>query len=299
MSKEFDYYSVILNKNNIVPNTKNSVFKYQFRQAITFKEASMTMGTLNIFNSWYNISESLNNNRFSYKWFDTNGDLADVYEVVFNDGSYTINDMNEFMQSILVSRGHFLKEVSSGNYIYHFEFVTNSTYYSAQLNVYAMRTSPAGTATIVRGNTSWSYPDQYTCPQIIFNSTNKFNLLLGFNNGTYPETSDHLNHTFLSDFTPDMNPVSSLNMACSICDQGYISDPGNILYSFTAGSASFGSMIEKQPVNDHYIKIRNGQYLNFTVEFLDQEYKRVEILDPSTVISLNFKVPREKVLFEE
>jgi hypothetical protein len=291
--QEYDYYSVILNSSNIVPGTKNSVFKYNFRQGIKFENASVSMANLNMFNSWFNISSALNNNKFSYKWFDSLGVLSEVYTVTYKDGNYNINDLNEFMQSILVSRGHYIKQVSSGNHIYHLEFVSNNNYYSAQLNTYAMRTESAD---YVRGSTNWAFPTIATTVQLIFLSTSMFNNLLGFTNGTYPQVSDTNNHTYLSDFTPDMNPVSSLMLTCSFCSQGGFSDPDNIIFSFTSGSAPFGAMLEKSPVVENYIKIRDGQYTNFTLEFLDQAYRRVDILDPATVITLNFKIPRAEIL---
>jgi hypothetical protein len=295
MSKEYEYYSVILNSNHIVKGTKNSVFKYDFRQGIKFKNASMFMSSLNMFYSWFNITSALNNNKFSYKWFDTNGELNDVHTVTIDDGNYNINDLNEYLQSILVSRGHYIKQVSSGNHIYHLELTSNPNYYAIQLNCYAMRTESGD---YVRGSTEWAWPTVATTVQIIFSTSNLFNDLLGFLPWTYPAVSDTNNHTFLSEVTPDMNPVSSLMMTSSICTQGGFSDPDNIIFSFTSGTTGFGSMIEKAPVIKNFIKIRDGQYTNFTIEFLDQYYRRVDILDPSTVITVIFKVPKEKVLFE-
>ncbi len=286
---EYENYSLVLNSSHIVPNTGNSIFKYNFQSTVNFKDASVSLGSLQIYYSWFNISEKLNNNRFTYKWFDNAGVLNTVYEVKIQDGFYSVNDLNEYLQSILISRGHYLTQVSSGNHIYHLEFTTNAIYYAIQLNTYAMR--PAS-ADYTRGSTDWAFPSEYTTVQMIFNSTSKFNELVGYNLGVYPETSDTLNHTFLSNITPNMNPVSNLLMSCSLANQGGFSDPSNLIYTFSSGQAEFGQMIDRQPNLSNHIRIADGQYSNFTVNFIDQNLQRVDIKDPNTVIILHFKIKK-------
>jgi hypothetical protein len=36
-------------------------------------------------------------------------------------------------------------------------------------------------------------------------------------------------------------------------------------------------------------------YQNFTVKITDQDYNRVDIRDPSIVLMLNFKIPRQQL----
>lgn len=296
--KEYDIYTVILNKSHIVANTSNSVFQYKFNSSINFKDAGMSLSSLNIFNSWFNISSSLQNNQFSYKWFDAFGVLNQTYTITFPNGYYSVNDMNEFVQSQLVTRGHYIKHNTDGNYLYHLEFVSNSSYYAIQMNVYAMRTTDAnytkGTSTNTDLYPIWGWPAEYTSIQVIIPSTNKFYQLIGITAGTYPSASDENNHTYLSSITPTMDPVSSLMIQCSLINQGGFSDPSDILYSFTSGNVPFGGMIDKQISKDTYSAIRNGIYQSFTIKFVDQDYNRVDIRDPSIVIMLNFKIPREQ-----
>jgi hypothetical protein len=298
-NKEFDVYTVILNKTNIVPNTGNSVLLYKFNSSIEFKDASVSLSSLNIFNSWFNISASLQNNQFSYKWFNSLGVLNQTYTITFPDGYYSVNDMNEFVQSQLVTRGHYLQHTVDSNYIYHIEFVSNPSYYAIQMNIYAMRTSDANYTKGVSTNTDlypvWGWPAEFTSIQVILTSTNKFYRLIGINPGTYPTISDSNNHTYLSAFTPTMDPVSSLMVQCSIVNQGGFSDPSDILYSFTSGNISFGGMIDKEITKDTFCRIRDGVYQNFTVKITDQDYNRVDIRDPSIVLMLNFRMPRQQL----
>jgi hypothetical protein len=294
MNKDYKSYSVVLNRSNIVKNTNNSVLKYSFDSAISFKDAQISLNTINLYFSWFNISAALGNNRFSYKWFDGSGQLNTVYDVLIKDGYYSVNNLNEYLQSILVSRGHYLQQVSSGNYIYFFEFVTNAVYYAIELNVYAMRTASSAGADYVRGSTDWAYPAAFTTPQVILNSTNKFNQLIGFANGVYPENTDSNNHVFTSSIAPVLEPISTVLLLCSFATQGGFSNPDNIIYSFTTGGSSFGDMIEKTPVVNNSVSIRDGVYSNFTIELVDQNYQRIDIKDPSVLVMVNIRMPVEK-----
>jgi hypothetical protein len=294
MSKDYKYYSVVLNSSNVVKGTKNSVLKYTFDSAMKFENAQIALNTINVYFSWFNISSTLNNNKFSYKWFDSNGELNQVFDVVIRDGYYSVNNLNEYLQSILVSRGHYIKQVSSGNYVYHIEFVTNPVYYSIELNTYAMISASAVGANYVKDSTDWAFPSVYTTVQVILHSTNLFSTLIGFENGTYPVSSDTQNHVFASTKSPIMEPISTVLMLCSFATQGGFSNPDNIIYSFTTGAATFGDMVEKVPSINNYVNIRDGVYSNFTLELVDQTFQRIDIKDPTILVMVNFKIQVEK-----
>lgn len=287
MSKKYKQYSVVLNNSHLVAGAKNSTLKYNFESAQKFENAKISLNTLNVYFSWFNISSNLNNNKFSYKWFDSNGLLNQVFDITIKDGYYSVNNLNEYVQSILVSRGHYLQQVSSGNYVYHIEFTSNAVYYTIELNTYAMRTASVD---FVRGSTDWAFPTAYTTVQVIINSTNLFGKLIGFAAGTYPEITNNQNHVHISSFSPIMDPISSILMLCSFATQGGFSNPDNIIYSFTTGSSGFGDMIEKTPVSENYVNIRDGIYSNFTIDLVDQAYNKIDIRDPSILVMVNFRI---------
>ena len=49
-----------------------------------------------------------------------------------------------------------------------------------------------------------------------------------------------------------------------------------------------------QPVQDNPVTISDGQYTGFTLEILDQNFKQIDILDPTISIVLKFRIPREE-----
>lgn len=289
MSKKYKQYSVVLNNSHVVPGSKNSTLRYNFESAQKFENAQISLNTINVYFSWFNISANLNNNRFSYKWFDAFGDLDETFDIVIKDGYYSVNNLNEYIQSILVSRGHYLQQVSSGNYVYHIEVTSNPVYYTIEINTYAMR-SLASSAGYVRGSTNWAFPSAFTTVQVIINSSNLFGKLIGFAPGVYPTVSDTANHVHSSTFSPIMDPISTIIMLCSFATQGGFSNPDNIIYSFTTGSSGFGDMIEKTPVSENYVNIRDGIYSNFTIDLVDQTYNKIDIRDPSILIMVNFRI---------
>ena len=191
--QEYNYNTIYLNHSHIVHGTKKSVLKYDFFQAIAFEKSSLSLLSMTLNTSWYNISEALNNNKFSYKWFDNSGELTVNVNITIQDGVYTVNNLNEYIQSRLYSNGHYYKQVSSGNIIYPFLIQTNETYYALQLTVFAMRTASAD---YVKGSTDWNWPSSFTTPQFIINSTNTFYQFLGISPGTYPSEVETTTQTY-------------------------------------------------------------------------------------------------------
>jgi hypothetical protein len=285
--------SLILNEKNIVNATNNSKLMYDFRGEASLINSSIALNSIHLYHSWYNINKTrYNNNTFSYKWFDVSGNLDPIFDVTIKDGHYTVNTLNEYLQSILVSRGHYLVDTETGKYIYYLELQTNSTYYAIQLNVYPMITEAMAT-NYQRGSTSWGYPSAATTPQFIVNSSN-FKNLIGFNEGVYPEIAYSTIQTFLSTSAPRMSPVSSIFVKCSLCYNKY-SDPDNIIHSFTSGDVAFGDLIKVEPMIETFVKIRDQSTYSFTIEFLDQDLKQIDILDSQMVVVLSLMQDNNKI----
>ena len=55
--------------------------------------------------SWYNISENLGNDTFSYVW-RSGTSTSNTYIITIPDGLYEIADLNTFFQSKMIENGH-------------------------------------------------------------------------------------------------------------------------------------------------------------------------------------------------
>ena len=67
--------TIAISSKDIQPNSNNSTFHYVFPQSVVFKNQEIALSSLTMFNSVYNISSALNNNKFQYIWnmFSDNG----------------------------------------------------------------------------------------------------------------------------------------------------------------------------------------------------------------------------------
>ena len=76
-------------------------------------------------------------------------------------------------------------------------------------------------------------------------------------------------------------------MLCSLAHNPY-SNPQTILYSF-APNTTFGKEISIQPPEIVYTDIREGQFSGIDIEFLDQNFQPIAILDRAITLQLSIK----------
>jgi len=283
--------TLILNANNVVDNTYNDTYTYQFPAgAVEFKDDQVAVSSISMYYSWFNIVQRVyNNNSFTYTWTD-----GLTYTVTFPDGGYyTIADINAYFQSVMFANKHYLYNTTSGKILYYLEFIENSVFYAIQYNAYVVPTVlPTGFA--LPAGATWALPAVATTPQITILSTNNFGLLLGFSAGTYPTTVPQVStYSLTSNITPQLSPVSSLVMSCTLLNNRY-SNPSTLLFSF-APNVTFGSLITVQPPELSFVDIQDGQYTNFTVTFKDQLLRTIDINDNNVVIMLTIRNKYEYV----
>lgn len=277
--------TLILNQNNVVDNSLNDTYTYRFPNgAVNFHNDQVAVASISIYFSWYNITSATtgsgyNNNTYQYIWTDGGG--STTYTITMPDGYYEIDTLNAYLQSQMVSNGHYLKD-GAGDYVYYLEIIANQTYYGVQLNSYALPTAlPAG----------WSnpagivFPAVASTPQFVILSTNNFQNVIGFNPGTYPPAIQATNYNILSQNIPQITPVSSLIMTCTLLNNTYAL-PNTLLYSFNVQGTQFGGLYTMNVPQFSFVDIVDGQYTNFTVQFFDQNLNRIAINDDNIVIML-------------
>jgi hypothetical protein len=283
--------TLIINGNNVVAGTANSTYKYDLPNGVQFKNQQIAVSSVNMFYSWPNISTAstygnYNNNTYTYTWTD-----GSVNTVTMPDGFYDVSTLNAYLQSVMVTNTHYLTD-SSGDYVYYLEWQENSSRYSVQLNSYAV---PSSLPTGYSNPGSWSLPTSAKTPQVTISSSNNFYKVIGFDSGTYPFSTQSTTYSKLSaNFSrvPQVTPVSSVIMTCSIVDNRY-SIPDSIIYSFAPENVTYGSQITIQPPEMTWVDIQDGQFNSVTIVFLDQDKNRLPIIDTNLVILFSI---REKSL---
>jgi len=152
--------TLILNQNNIVPNSGNSVFLYEYPLGgIQFKDEFIAVQSISLYNSVFNISSVNNNNSFSYTWID-----GTVVVVNLPNSYLELSGVNAYLQNIMVANKHYLL-TSSGASVFLLEILVNPSLYADQINSYliSVAIATANTWTLPAGAT-WVLPTNSICP---------------------------------------------------------------------------------------------------------------------------------------
>ena len=282
--------NIILNKNNI-NNSFNSELRYEFNKPHTFQKGdTIALSHINLFYSWFNITNDYNNNKFQYVWWDNNGLLTDIVDVVIPNGYYSVNTLNEFLQSQMVTNNHYL--TNGSNNIYFIEFLTNSTYYSTEIRLSSLKTlEEVGDNVVSPPNATWTLPAQYQTPKVNILSNNNFGKYLGFNSGSIfedltaePTTSGQ--YSFLNNFTPTIDPSSSYIITCNMVENN-LCVPNNVLTSFaTPNGIGIGDLISLNS-DVIYSKIKEGTYREIIIKIYDQDFNLLRIKDNNMLFVLS------------
>jgi hypothetical protein len=287
--------TLILNQSNIVANTGNSVFQYNFPNgSIHLPDHYIAVQQISMYNSVYNISTTLGNNTFSYTWVDNT-----VVNVTIPNGNYTLPQINSYLQSIMYSKTHYL--VSGTSNVYFLEIVVNQPQYVYQINCYILSATLATTNSwSLPTGASWVLPTNTICPMITIPSTN-IRTLLGFKEGTYPSTiisgtppaqtqtpTISANVSFQSTTSPEINPQPSYLCLCSLVNNRY-SIPNQLIYSVTPTGSTFGALYTIQVSDLAFNPIEAGTYNSFLFRFVDSLGNPVTFQDPNMLILLVIK----------
>jgi hypothetical protein len=275
--------TIILNSTNVVNAPTNNKLVYTFQNGgVSFTNNDIALAQLSLYYSWFNINQPIyNNNTCSYIWID-----GTVVNIIIPNGYYSAQTLNAYIESVMVANNHYLINTVTGDFVYYIQLQENVTFYAIQLNCYAVPTTLGTTYTFPVGAT-WTLPLTPTTPQFVVNSTSNFGLLIGFNAGSYPPIPQATTYSIISQTTPQIQPISSLNLVCSIINNPF--SVNRTLYSCGIPAVQFGQQISITPPNFLYNKIVNGVYQQFTIDILDQNNNPIEILDNQIVIVLNIR----------
>jgi hypothetical protein len=289
MSK-YSVESIFINSNSLVNNGYNNTYQYNIPGGgMTFKDAEIAIAKINIFYSWFNINSTLyNNNTFSII-FPT-ASTTQTLNITLPDGYMSYSDINSYVQSQMITAGLYLKD-ASGNYIFFWEIQENATLYSAQINQASVPTTIGSYSYASSGtySTSGGLPATAYTPQTVITSNN-FTNLVGLSAGTYPVAQTVSDNSQVSTYTPQISPVQSLSVLCSLVNTKYMNPP-NVCFNISNGNVPFGSLISIEPSEYNYLTIPDQSTSNIQFQFLDQNYNIVQIKDPNVLIQINIRTP--------
>ena len=279
-------FPIILNSSNVVPDD-NSSYIYKFpRGSINLKNSSLAISQINLFYSWPNIDGlAYNNNTFQIQFPDDSPSTATIYDVVIPDGNYTVEQLNSYLQSFFIKNNKYLINSTTGQHVYYMEFLTNPQTYSIQIVTYEIPSSLAEVPGFVEGGGpgTFHFPGLDSQYAKLIITDNEFGTLLGFEPGTYFGDDN------ISSKTPQISPVSSILVQCSMVSNIF-TNPDNIIYSFVSGSVEYGRMLSVTNQDIQYSNVNNGFYNEVKINFIDNNFKRLNIKDNNLIIYLIVKI---------
>lgn len=265
----------------------NNTYKVNLPNTEDLNDWTVAIGQGYIYYSWYNInSYPLNNNTFTL----IVPGMANT-TVTIPDGAYNISDLNNYLEYLFRSLGLYTTDSTTGLSTYYASLTVSPTNYKVQWTTTVIPASlPAGS---VSGGTNmdnaFTNSNGLKHMQITVASTNNFDDIIGFTAGTYPTlaTGNPDTYTHESDFTPNVNPISGVQMRLN-CVNNKFSDNNQLLYVFSNGRYSIGEQIDLSPSSLQYVPCM-GSHKELTLTFFDQKGRRLDIHDSNIIILLYFK----------
>jgi len=285
--------TLVLNQNNIVADGQNNKLVYNFPNSVLFKDAYVAVSSISLYYSWFNITSALGNNTFSYTW--VNGAITTTTLVTIPDGAYEVETLNQYLQYIFITNGHYLID-SAGQNVYYAEFLINPSRYAVQINTYLVPTSLPSGYSIPSG---FTFPTNTFNPSIIIGTT--LGLLLGFATGvtTNQNTSNGFTPpspqtyvaknalgtlSYISTSAPNIQPNSSVLVSSSGVNNPYAS-PTSIIYSISP-SVGVGEIISEKPPEFMWNELIDGTYNQLRLTLLGTNLAPIQINDPAMTIVL-------------
>lgn len=262
---------ILMNSSNHIGN---STFRYQLpASGVTLTdEDEVALVNLNIYFSWRNITSEYGNNTVTLTFG------AEVHNVVFPDGNYSVEDINTYLDWYMKANGLSSTETNSAGVqldVYFLKITVNPTQYKIQILCYVI------TGTV---------PGVGQTPQITFNAN--FGKLIGFSAGTYPALPQPANYEVLSNsnIVSQISPVESVLVRTNLVSNGSFSIAPDLLTIFTAGSVKYGGLIQVAPNDLLWVNTRSGLYNYFDIVFVDNNFNTLKMLDFDLTIMLMLKV---------
>ena len=219
------------------------------------------------------------------------GFIGTYNTITFTDGFYNIDDINNYIQSYMITKNHYLYNTTLLQNQYFLNVYANTTYYA---NQFVLQTIPQSSLQYSTENSSSSFTSPTGFPYSSFGNSiqvvipDKFSNYVGISAGTYPLLATNIDQSIISNITPVGSNVNSILIRCNLVNND-VSYPTDLLDTFYP-NAYFGSNIVYQPY-EKFVSIIGGTYSNMYVYFNDQDGNEIYAKDSNVMISLLIKTP--------
>lgn len=277
--------TIIINASNKVPNTTNR-YSYRFPSAVKFNATDqIALQSISLYNSFFNIEQSRNNNRFSIIW---NADTSVTYNFLMPDSFMDVEGINAYIQQQCLLNNLYMVDADGKNWFF-IELQIAPTTYGVELRLYPVPTEAIANefGLIIPTGATWSFPATKKTPQFSFQEQ-AFGDLIGFKAGTFPVNVSALDTQILNTFTPQISPVNSILLGCNVINSSF-SIPSSLFFALPINT-KFGGMIINQNSNPIFNQICPGVYTNIVIELYDQHFQPLKMNDDEMTLLLNIVI---------
>jgi len=283
-------FPVMLNSTNKVDANN---YKVSLASNMNLTNYEVAVENLFMYNSWNTISAALNNNKIRLI-IPLGGGSSFNNILTIPDGQYDIDTLNKWLQNKFIYTYNTYLINSNKENVFYASFSINPGTYQVQFQSnYIPGTLPSGWSlpSLNEGWTLYGLPSSGSFIQIEIYTNNGLKDILGFNPGTYPSSPNYAGTYYyfkLSDYIPNVNPISSIQMRLNCVYNEFASD-SRLVHCFTNNNALFGEMIDASPNSPTFIPCSNNSFKEIIASFYDQNGNNLNILDSNLLIKLLFK----------
>jgi len=272
--------NIILNSSHYDSTRKVFAYRLPFNEEFHNKKVGITY--VSIYKQFENIKAEYNNNIITFTWIDDT-----VYTFTIPEGNYSITQINEYFQLMMVQNKLYCNLTDGGSNILSIvlfaELLENPTQYSAQINLFTVPDSASATTLnyILPTGATWAFPVSTISPTMTFN--NAFGSLIGFTAGEYGNSATTV--SLNSDITPQMAIVNTLLIRCNLVNT-LLTNPSDVLGAMDL-NGDYGSLLVKNIGQILYSNVSSNNFNEIFVYFSDQNFNKLSIKDTSVSIQLS------------
>ncbi|DAZ93665.1 TPA: hypothetical protein N0F65_012873, partial [Lagenidium giganteum] len=236
--------------------------------SVTYEVA---LGSISIYYSWRAITAQRGNNTFKVIW--PTGSSTTTYTITLSDGTYTANDINNYLQYFCIQNNLYLINNTTGSYYYFISCAVNTSSYAIQFTMQPVKNLTGYTA----ASGFPTMPATAYTPQLqIVDSL--FGAIVGLTPATYPAAQQTTAYAINSNVIPQIDPTAAIIVGLSNL-YNPIANNNQVFHTFTAAGVEYGALITTTQGQGIAYCPMQGTNSEITISFFDQNMLPLQILD--------------------
>lgn len=256
----------------------------KLKSPIKFDEKNdrLSIESFQIYNSFFNLTKSYENNRLKYTWINN-----ETLDIVLDDGYYTPEVLDYTIKQKLIEKGWYYYNNDSTVYNFCHSFETIENIYSNRISMFYFPDQTLFTEKKfkVPDSVNWTVPNVKKHVKIeLFGKLNKY---FGQTDTVFPKIND-INSTqnlfYDSTIIPQVLVVDYLTLCCNL-----INSPFNQVSDYLTTvkiNNSFGGLVSMTSSFNHQYNINTSQYNEIIITIKDDEFNNINLKDPEMTINL-------------